>query len=156
MCCVSLFCMGYTRPHTGQGKELSFGVWEGIMRSQGEREVEAAGTFHLLSHHPISSPGPFPGQGSTLTGSGLFFLGKKKPSVIPQLPYGRPVSALITFLVTHAPFQSLGKPMGVHLGECQGSTGNALCWLIWDMVFSLHSQNTFLHYGLEEVPHEKP
>lgn len=37
MCCVSLFCMGYTRPHTGQGKELSFGVWGGTRGGRMER-----------------------------------------------------------------------------------------------------------------------
>lgn len=72
--------MGYTRPHTGQGKELSFGVWEGIMRGQREKEGKRKRQECSLPAHPppISSLGLFPDQGPTLTGSGLFFLGKKK------------------------------------------------------------------------------
>lgn len=49
--------MGYTRPHTGQGKELSFGVWEGIMRGQRERRGEGRGC-HLWSHHPYQQSRP--------------------------------------------------------------------------------------------------
>lgn len=60
MCCVSLFCMGYTRPHTGQGKELSFGVWESIMRGQREREEDRAGSFHLLIHYPYQQTRALP------------------------------------------------------------------------------------------------
>lgn len=63
MCCVSLFCMGYTRPHTGQGKELSFGVWEGTMRGQ-RREGKQQGaltscpTYHLQQSSPSQVRAP--------------------------------------------------------------------------------------------------
>lgn len=54
------------------------------------KEEEKGGGSGCTSGHPWSWPWPpgriLPGQGPTLTGSGLFFLGKEDPGVKAQPP----------------------------------------------------------------------
>lgn len=128
MCCVSLFCMGYTRPHTGHGKELSFGVWEGTRRDQMKREGEERGGDLTSCPHLISSPqaGSLPGPGPRLTGSGLFFLREKGIGVRPLLPQphhklshtDRTVSALSVPSAQPSPSLRIGLPQVEFARRC--------------------------------------
>lgn len=145
MCCVSLFCMGYTRPHTGQGKELSFGVWEGIMRGQREKEGKQGALTSCPTHH-LQQSTPFPGQGPTLTGSGLFFLGKKK-ALKHSFPWATRSQAWSPLLITHALSSEHMENQLASSGEnAKAPRVTALCWLTWDMgLLSIHRTR---HYRL--------
>lgn len=93
--CEPLLHGVHTATHWARERAQLWGLGRYNERSEGERRGQSR-KLSPPTHHPISSPGPFPGQGPTLTGSGLFFLGKEKPSVTPQLPHGHRVSVLTT------------------------------------------------------------
>lgn len=100
MCCVSLFCMGYTRPHTGQGKELSFGVWEGIMRGQRERR----GQSRELSPDPLplsAVQGPSQAKAPHSPDLASSFW-ERRNQVSPKPPHSCPISVQTIPLVPHA------------------------------------------------------
>lgn len=146
MCCVSLFCMGYTRPHTGQGKELSFGVWEGIMRDQREKEGKQQGvlnscpTQHLQQSPALPRPGPHTHRIRPL-------LSRKEESIkaSPWVP-GRS-QAWSPLLITHALSSEHMENQLPSSGEkAKAPQVTALCWLIWDT--GLLSNHRTLHYRL--------
>lgn len=116
------------------------------MRSEGGKGKQQGRSL------PVPPTTPQQARAPALTGSGLFFLGKKKAlyhsflmgsGLITTAHYPCPPSLLNTWKTSWRP---LGRMLRLH--RCRP----ALCWLTWDTgLLSIHRT---LHYRLKQVPQE--